>query len=302
MSVNLRGGQINVPQELLNRPQIRPPFEEMGGEGMAEGMRERSEPGTHDTPDPSGVQRPAPGPHPQGIGRSVRRHRLTALLDPTPNGVLGGPADRDDPHPPTFARDPDLGEGADVGEPERGQLRYPQSGGVQQFEERTVTQRHGVVTIDQGECVVDRPAREGLGKTVRCLRPAESTRRAGRPLTAPDQILEERPDRRSLASHRGSGVPRCIEVGEEPANGAAVDGVELGDIMSSAKVEELGEISPVGGHGVRRETPFGLQASQIGIDLETRPIGDRRSCMHDIDATGSPCRRRVMPEPLPPGP
>ena len=38
MSVDLRGLKAGMPQKLLYDPDVRPPVEEVGGEGVAEGV------------------------------------------------------------------------------------------------------------------------------------------------------------------------------------------------------------------------------------------------------------------------
>src|SRR5688500_11358188 len=62
-SVKLGGRQVTVSQKLLYRPQVGAPFEEVGGEGVPQGVGEGCGPITHDPADTPLVESPTPVTH-----------------------------------------------------------------------------------------------------------------------------------------------------------------------------------------------------------------------------------------------
>jgi hypothetical protein len=54
-SVDLGGRQIGMSKQILNRPQVGPSFQEVGGKAMSQGMGEGGQPVLDHSPDPPGI-------------------------------------------------------------------------------------------------------------------------------------------------------------------------------------------------------------------------------------------------------
>src|SRR6476659_8127706 len=129
-----------MTQQLLHRPQIGPAVEQMGGEGVAQGMGARgiARATVEDAPDVA-WREPAPPPVEEGgIGRRVLGQEVgPALLQPCPYGFDRWLAHR---HPPLLValaphRDPTLSQ-LEVGGPETTELGDPETAAVEELDDR----------------------------------------------------------------------------------------------------------------------------------------------------------------------
>ena len=85
MSVDLGGLHARMPEQLLHHPQVCPPVEEVGGEGVAErvGVRRDRRPADHQAVDIAGTEAPPVPVQEQGIGRSgLVAHQQVPVPDP----------------------------------------------------------------------------------------------------------------------------------------------------------------------------------------------------------------------------
>ena len=132
-SVYLSRGQLCVSEQILNRAQIGPAFQQMGGERMSHRVREGAHPGGNDSADPSGIERAAAYADPQVVACRVAGKLIAAVFHV---GVDRHPRLVPDWHVPflvSFADDAQEGTSPDIIDDQRGQLGDPDPGAVQQF-------------------------------------------------------------------------------------------------------------------------------------------------------------------------
>lgn len=152
--VHLRRRQRGVSEELLNRPQIHPGLEEVGGESVPKGVRV----------EPVEIRSAIDGGGEDAPDRAIRQ-TATALIDEervvvvaglsTPSGAVGKivpdcrrrvPTEGDYPFLPALAANAEqpLGEG-EIVEIGCDQLTHPETGAVEQLDDGEIAAARGAV-------------------------------------------------------------------------------------------------------------------------------------------------------------
>src|ERR1041384_6180852 len=253
MGIDLGGREIGVSEHLLQRAEIGATFQQMGGEGVPEGV------GRHPPRDPGAPRNPlddTPRSHPrQGSAARVEQHASPAL-PPAEGGTRGVEIDREraDAFPPERAH-PLLAalpeaphqplRQEQVVEREGAELGHPEARAVAQLEEGAVAP--GERLIRPGRRQEGLPLRHGehLGKGAPLLRRFQAVARVAREVGFSDQEPEVGVQRRDLAPDRGGCQAQVLEKVHEVAQvtwihtSGAVHPPGLGELNEAVEVAEV---------------------------------------------------------------
>jgi hypothetical protein len=228
-----------VPKEFLNRSQIGATLQQVRRKGVPKGMGEGSKPRPNGPADASSIKRAAPHPEPKCIPGLIAGEGRPAARKITIDGGSSVPGQRHDPVSVSLAPDPNEIDARNVVDCERSGLRYPETGAVQELEQRPVTKIDRIGTVELVEDLGERSSGEGARQDPASLGGRGALRRVVGHQFAMSGIAEERPHRRGLPSHRAPCVAPGRKMGEIPPHGFAVDRLDGSVTRSPAEIEEL---------------------------------------------------------------
>src|SRR6476661_8380875 len=153
VGVDLRGGDVHMPKHLLDRAEIGPPFQEVGGEGMSQRV------GAHVPRDAGPLHMAAQDlPRPHTRERAAPRVEeedplALALLEPRPqlaevdgHGADGGPPDGDESFLAALAEHAHQSVLEQyVANSERDPLGYAEAGAIRQLQQSPIAKHQRVV-------------------------------------------------------------------------------------------------------------------------------------------------------------
>lgn len=285
-SVNLGGGQINVAQQLLDRPQICAALEEVRRKRMPEGVWEAGHASIENTSDPALIECTSTYTHEQGPSCAGRGELGSAPGEPPVEGTSCRTPHRY--HTLTLALAGDRDEvGVDVADREPGNLRDPHAGRIQQLEQCSVADRGRVVTVDGVDRLGDGSGWERVRKRARWPGGVDPNRRVGNHDRPFDAEFEKAADRRHLAGDGSSGIATRVEVGDPSPHRLSFDCLQVVDTEPIAEVQEHRHIATVGIVGVLREASCTEMLSEKQFELCMRPTGDGWSGCHTLMLRGS---------------
>jgi len=146
VAVHLRGRERAVPEQLLDRPQVGAPFEQVRREGMAKPVRMGEEP-----PQRARIEPPAPRRQEERIVRPVRERR-PRLAQVTRKNVCSLFPER---HHPLLSALPAYVHGLlleiHISEVEVDSFLRAQAGRVHELDERAVSQRQRSLAVHRRE-------------------------------------------------------------------------------------------------------------------------------------------------------
>jgi hypothetical protein len=270
-----------MAQELLDGAQVRTPFQQVGGKGVAEhvGVDVGIQVGgpavaPEDLVDRAGGEAAALTVEEDGL---FIPGSLGLRPDPFPHGVPmlesleSLPAEG---HHALLAALAHHSQGAvvevDVGPIEAFQLSHPQPRGVEQLGDGLVPKAEIAFALGHVEEAFHFSRAKILGELLRQLGGADRRRRVGvhDPLLV--GVAEKAADRREGAALARWGDLAASERGEESADGGAVDlfrGHGFGaEIVHAEEVEKARQIPAVGGESMRRIPPLQLQVLEEAVD------------------------------------
>ena len=220
VAVDLRRRERRVAEELLDRPQVGTALEQMRCVCVPQPVRVRDEPSQHARVEPAAADRDE-----EGITGAAHEPRA-AVSKPgaqAPDGLL---AERHEPFLPSLAAHVDLlAVEVEVGDVEVDRLRRTQTRGVDELEQRRVSERERFLAGRSVDELLDVRDLRHLGEAPtaawreRCVRNASGAK----------GVTHERAHRGEAARDRGrrepsSGAPElCRVLGQDPH----VDVVEL---------------------------------------------------------------------------
>ena len=263
MGVELGGGDVGVPQQLLHGPEIRPALQEVRGKAVAQGVGVQPLDARH------AAVLLADGVH--GLARKTsamdveedRRcghaphKRPSPLLQVGPQGCGGRPQDGHEPLLAALAKDAQQllveQDGAAV---EAAKLARAQAAAVEDLQDGPVAQARGRL----GEGLVQEGGRLLAREHVRQARGLGRQRHVRRGELVADALQHheavESLDGRGRALKRGGREPRLRERLQVALHVGPHDVGRLHDLLGRKPVQVAGQVAPVGGHGVGGAPPL----------------------------------------------
>ncbi len=273
MGVNLGGGQVAVAQQQLHDAQVGAVIEQVGGEGVAQGVgRQRlvdaGDRGPMAQPVPEGLagHGAAPLAGKEYVALSAAEDLRPALANEFGHAGLGFLSQRHQPllvpladnahHPLTEV---------ELVQAQCHQLRHPQAGGVEQFQ-------HGLVALAQGRFLVRRREQSlhvvfGQAFGQRTAQPGIVDQRGG---ILVDQIVADqvtvKPPQTGKRPPRGAGAELApVPIGQVLLQFDTAGGVQRHAPLPQPVTQRL-QIAPVGGQGIVAEPALHPDHVQEAVD------------------------------------
>lgn len=260
-----------MAQEFLHTAEVCSSFEEVGGERMSEGVREGSDPPAYDSPDGPGVHASTAPADPQPVARVNGHQMRTAEGTPTLHRDHRRSPDRHGTVTASLSAYDHRRRASYRAHRHRGQLRNPNSGRVEDFEQRPIPEVQRIGPVDRLDGGLNLTRRQRVRQWLRSLGTCDTGSRVGGDEAPTNRVVQERPDRRSLPGGGGTGVTQGVELGEEPTDDTAIDQLQSGDALVVTEIQELAQVPAICLDRVRREAPLVCEPTQITIDRRKGP-------------------------------
>ncbi len=312
MGVDLGRADVGVAEHLLQRTQVTPARQQMGGERVPERVRAHAplQAGAAgvalDDPVQALARQAASALVDEDVGLVADAHQPRAAVfqvDRQRLHRLG--ADRHEPLLGALAAGPQHpGLEVDLGQLERDRLARTQAAGVHGLQQRPVAQRRRRGPARLGQQAVDLVACQHLGQAP----PRAGRAQLGGGIVADDllaaQVAVERAQARDLALQRGGRHRRLAvapvgQLGHERRQVARSD-LERVAVAAGQEHPELLQVGAVGLQGVARQAALELQGSQelqgqVGEPaLDVGCLGDGHVRPYSPSAGASPAAGRAL--------
>lgn len=262
VGVDLGGGEAGVAEEFLDGAEVGAVFQQVGGEGVAEGVGAdvvlgagSEDVAVDDAADAAGGERAAAVVEVEAAGvffvGALFGEEVGAGFGKIRfDGLLGGAAEEDDALAVAFAADEELGGAAGLVDGEADELADAEAGGVEGFEDGAVAEPEGGFVVGRGEELLHVALVEELGEAAALAGGGEADGGVGGGGAAGFEVAIEGAEGGELAGDGGSGVVLFVEVGEEaPEVGRADVGPGAGEARLLKKGGALLEVVGVGAEG-----------------------------------------------------
>ena len=267
VGVYLGGEDGFVAQHLLDDPQVRTPFDEVGGEGVAEGVRGNLlvDAGghrlfLHEVEDGDAAERPAgPVQEKDVLERAGGRFRTDRKI--VPDGFRGHFPEGNDALLVALADDIDIPlVQMDMGNPEAGAFAHAETASVQDLQDGAAAESGRRLRVHGGEDGIDFLHRQDGGKVLAQLRGVDAVTGILLHFALFHAPVEERPER---AEHPGLGT--FGKAFFDPFREIPFD---LGRADVRGPVPFIGaeksfHIPRIGRHRIRRHAPFDPQVVAV---------------------------------------
>jgi len=166
---------------------------------MPQCVGESADSSLHHSTDAASVQWTTSGTQPQPVARVLLGQCHASLVDPHGDCAAGLTRQRDDPLLVPLADHSDERRVVDILDLEARELRDTHAGGVQHFEQGSISDVERPITVDGIEQVAERPGRNRLRQVQGPLRLGYPFRRIGTQETSAHTVIEECSDCRCFA-------------------------------------------------------------------------------------------------------
>ena len=215
----------------------------------------------------------------QRRGRRTFPHRPAARMRDVPaERVHARLPERNQALFPALPEDPEARGGeVHIFKVQRRELADTDPGPVQDLEERSISGTERIVVGRQVEQPIDLERLDDLRERTRALGRRDERRGIVRPKLPPDDEPVIRAQAGRFARDAGARVTERHPLREETPDRLRVRPQRV-DVKARAELDELREIAPVRGDGVRGQVPFAAEVSKEILDGVPRPADPRGSC------------------------
>lgn len=264
-----------MTEEILDDPEVGAPLEKMGGKAVTQRVRKRGQPPADNPTETPTVQDSTTNAHPERLSGTVSNQQRTGECQI----VRHGPTCRypQGNHPRLVPLSDDSQRiSADIAHLQRGQFRDPEPGRIQHFDDGSVPNPDRVGSVQLFDGTDELPAGYGVRQGSVELGAGDSLERVGGQLSPSRPIRVKTRNRRRFPGDRTPRIATGVEKCEETAGKAAIDCIDTDNPISIAEVEELPEITPIGGNRVGRQTALFVKSFQVplyGFSCPLRAVG-----------------------------